>query len=82
MQYRDQVPVSAEHPAGWSSRCERYVVYEPLKSDAEKTVEAWLDADLSRRQDLHAVHYYPRNYVDMAYSLRLQGRVIETTATP
>lgn len=76
MQYRDPCPVSALHPAGWEHRCERYVVETPLKSTASDAVERWLDADPSRRENLHAVNYYPRNYVDMARSLRASGRVI------
>ncbi len=76
MYYRDPEPVSAAHPSGWSHRCEKYVVYEPLKSDAERLVESWLNGDPSRRENLYAVHYYPRNYVDIEHDLRLRGRII------
>lgn len=76
MLYRDPAPVSPEHPAGWTHRCEKYVVGCPLKSGAETLVAAWLDADPARREHLHVVRYYPRNYVDMARQLRAEGREI------
>jgi hypothetical protein len=73
MLYRDPVP---DHPARWAHRCEKYVVECPLKSGAETLVAAWLDAVPARREHLHVVHYYPRNYVAMARQLRAEGRVI------
>ena len=76
MLYRNQCPVTAGHPCGWAHRAEKYVVDTPLKSEAEKIVERWLDDDETRRWDLHEIHYYPRNYVDMANDLRARGRVI------
>ncbi len=74
--YHDQVPVSDRYPFGSRHRCEKYVVYEPLKCEAEKIVEAWLHEDSSRRVNLHEVHYYPRNYVDMERDMRDRGRII------
>ena len=76
MLYRDPVPASDMHPAGWRHRCEKYVVESPFKSEAAALVASWLDADPARREYLHAVHYYPRNYVAMARQLRTEGRVI------
>ncbi len=74
--YRDPCPVTADHPAGWEHRVEKYVVDTPLKSEAQEIVERWLDDFPSQRENLHKVHYYPRNYVDMADDLRARGRVI------
>ena len=74
--YRDPVPVDHLHPGGWKHRCEKYVVYEPLKKDAERIVEAWLHEDSSRRVNLHSITYYPRNYVDMERDLSARGRII------
>ncbi len=76
--YHDPCPISDTHPCGWEHRQEKYVVYEPLKSDVEKIVEAWLHEDSSQRVNMHVIHYYPRNYVDLERSLRLQGRIIDT----
>ncbi len=76
MFYRDRCPVDATHPLGWESRCEKYVVETGLKSLAVPEVEAWLDADLVRRDGLHEVHYYPRSYVAEAKQLRAAGRWI------
>lgn len=76
MLYRDPRPVTPQYPAGWSYRCEQYVVNHPLKSEAKVTVQDWFDADRTRLENLHAVHYYPRNYVDDARRLRAAGRVI------
>lgn len=75
--YRDPCPVDPWHPAGWKSRCEKYIVNRPLKSEAEDIVAGWFAADRTRLKNLDEVHYYPRNYVDDARRLRAAGRVIE-----
>lgn len=74
--YRNPRPVTAEHPAGWAHRAEMYIVDTPLKSEAQEIIEHWLDDDETRRRNLHKIHYYPRNYVDIADDLRARGRVI------
>lgn len=74
--YRDPQPVSERHPAGWSSRLEKYVVLTGLKSRAQEIVGEWLVQELSRSVNLHDVHYYPRNYVDDYRQLVTAGRVI------
>jgi hypothetical protein len=76
MHYMDLVPISERYPFGIKRWSEKYVVYEPLKSEAEKIVEAWLDSDPYRRVGLGEVYYYPRNYVDLERDLRTQDRVI------
>jgi hypothetical protein len=76
MHYRDPRPVSERHPAGWTSRCEKYVVYAPLKSEAERIVGAWLANDPERGRHLNSIDYYPRNYVNQARELSAAGRVI------
>jgi hypothetical protein len=76
LHYRDPCPVDVWHPGGWKARCERYVVYEPLKSKAEAIVGAWLNAEPERAAHLEDVSYYPRNYVDLERALSRQGRVI------
>jgi hypothetical protein len=76
LHYRDPRPVSERHPAGWTARCERYVVYAPLKSEAERIVGAWLNGNPEQARHLDDISYYPRNYVDMERALRADGRVI------
>lgn len=74
--YRDPRPVSLEYPAGWKYRCEKYIVNQPLKSEAEAIVGRWLDEHWLRSAHLHEICYYPRNYADDARQLRAAGRVI------
>lgn len=74
--YTDPHPISEKYPFGRKSRCERYIVLDPLKSNAEKIVQAWLKADPSRTVNLEEIYYYPRNYVDMACDLKARGRII------
>ena len=76
MLYRDPVPVSERHPAGWTHRREKYVVMNGLKSRAEAVVEGWLSTYPSRREHLHEVHYYPRNYAGDYRALVAAGRVL------
>lgn len=76
--YRDPCPVSPTHPGGWSSRCEKYVVDTPLKSEAKIIVGKWLNqSPILLKKNLHEIHYYPRTYVDQERALRAQGRIIK-----
>lgn len=77
MMYRDPVPVDDMHPGGWEHRCEKYVVLNGLKANAEQAVARWLSENPEHVDYLASVHYYPRNYVDDYRALTAAGRVIE-----
>lgn len=77
MIYRDSRPVDERHPAGWATRCERFVVMTPSRAHAKCHVMAWLDhGGRETYGEPHEIYYYPRNYVTLRDSLTAAGRVI------
>jgi hypothetical protein len=74
--FHDPVKRSGRHPMGWAHREEKYVIEVGTKKEAEAIFGRWVRADPERGSNLHAAHYYPRNYVADFRTLKAAGRVI------